>query len=311
MILTVTLNVAIDKRYVVENFTIGKVMRVKECNYTAGGKGLNVSKVATIAGEEVLATGFIGGYAGGYVKQQLDNLNIKNEFISVEGETRSCINIYDSNSHSQTEFLEPGISVTKEDTQKFIDTYKKLIKRCSVVTISGSVPRGVDKNIYSTLVALAKEQNKPVILDTSGELLSNGIASLPTMIKPNTDEIASLLKLDKINSIDEVKSAAIKMHNKGIPIVVVSLGKDGALVVCDEGIYRATTPDIKVVNTVGCGDSMVAAFAVCMSRKLPMQETIKLAMAISTANALQVETGYYIKKDMKKIYDLISVQIIK
>ena len=114
MILTVTLNAAIDKRYVVENFRLGEVNRVKECAYTPGGKGLNVSKPAAIAGEEVVATGFVGGHAGNYIEEALKPFGIQSEFYHLEAESRSCINIWDETNRVQTEFLEPGFTVTEE-----------------------------------------------------------------------------------------------------------------------------------------------------------------------------------------------------
>ena len=118
MILTVTLNAAIDKRYVVDGFQVGEVNRVKECAYTPGGKGLNVSKPASIAGADVTATGFVGGHAGNYIVDSLKPFGIKSEFYHMEAESRSCINIWDEVNHVQTEFLEPGFTVSEEDFQK-------------------------------------------------------------------------------------------------------------------------------------------------------------------------------------------------
>lgn len=115
MILTVTLNAAIDKRYVVENFQVGEVNRVKECSYVPGGKGLNVSKPASIYGAEVVATGFVGGHAGNYIEDALKPFGIKSEFYHVDAESRSCINIWDETNHVQTEFLEPGFTLTEKD----------------------------------------------------------------------------------------------------------------------------------------------------------------------------------------------------
>ncbi len=107
MITTVTLNVAVDKAYVVESFDVGHVSRVQKCTNTPGGKGLNVAKVAKLCGEEVLATGFVGGHAGAYVEDMLDKIQVPNDFVHTASETRSCINILAADG-SSTEFLEPG-----------------------------------------------------------------------------------------------------------------------------------------------------------------------------------------------------------
>ena len=189
MILTVTLNAAIDKRYVVESLQPGSVSRVKECTYSAGGKGLNVSRVAAITGEDVTATGFAGGHAGNYIIEALDGLNIKSDFVHISGESRSCINIYDETNHTQTELLEPGVFITDANEEDMLKKYLKLIDTCSVVAISGSVPKGMDSSLYQKMISIAKEHNKKVILDTSGTLLEETLKAKPKMIKPNMDEI--------------------------------------------------------------------------------------------------------------------------
>ena len=141
MILTVTLNAAIDKRYVVDDCRMGEVNRVKECTYVPGGKGLNVSKPASIYGAEVVATGFVGGHAGNYIEEALKPFGIKSAFYHVEGESRSCINIWDEVNHVQTEFLEPGFTLTEEDFRGFEEKFRELVKDADVVAMSGSVPK--------------------------------------------------------------------------------------------------------------------------------------------------------------------------
>jgi len=196
MILTVTLNAAIDKRYVVDEFQVGQVNRVRECAYVPGGKGLNVSKPAAIAGAEVIATGFVGGHAGDYIEAALKPFGIKSAFYHVEAESRSCINIWDEKNHVQTEFLEPGFTLSEEDFQKFVKKFKELVKKADVIAMSGSVPKGLDGTAYQKLVKICKDAGKKVILDTSGKLLEMGIESCPTMIKPNLDEIRMLTGCD-------------------------------------------------------------------------------------------------------------------
>ena len=129
MILTVTLNAAIDKRYVVDDFKVGKVNRVRECTYVPGGKGLNVSKPASIYGAEVVATGFVGGHAGNYIEAALKPFGIKSAFYHVEAESRSCINIWDEVNHVQTEFLEPGFTLTEADFEGFEKKFSPACKR--------------------------------------------------------------------------------------------------------------------------------------------------------------------------------------
>ncbi len=309
MITTVTLNVSIDKAYKIKGCVeSGKVIRVLECNNTAGGKGLNVSRVASLCGEEVLATGFVGGHCGALAEELLEKDNIKNKFTHVKSETRSCINILDENNIS-TEFLEKGESISDEEINAFLDDFDKIIEDSNVITISGSAPQGVPTNIYTTLINMIKSKNKKVILDASGDLLKEGIKALPTMIKPNSEEMENLLNVS-ISNEEEVIKNAIKLHESGIELVVVSLGSDGALLVCKEGVYHGKPPKIEVVNTVGCGDSMVAAFAVAMERGYSNIDSLKYAISISAANAMTFSTGSFNSEDVDNIFENTQINKI-
>ena len=306
MILTVTLNAAIDKRYVVEGFRTGEVNRVKECTYVPGGKGLNVSKPASIYGAEVVATGFAGGHAGAYIEDALKPFGIRSAFYHVDAESRSCINIWDEVNQVQTEFLEPGFTLTEEDFAGFEAKFRQLVQEAKVVAMSGSVPKGLDGTAYQRLVKIVKDAGIPVILDTSGKLLEKGIEAIPTMIKPNIDEIR-MLTGKRCDDISEIIEAARAIHERGVKIVAVSLGADGSLAVGDDGIFRARVPKIDAVNTVGCGDSMIAGFALGLSKGLPLEETLRLASAISAAAAMREETGFFVMEDMEKLLPQIEI----
>ena len=306
MILTVTLNAAIDKRYVVEGFRTGEVNRVKECTYVPGGKGLNASKPASIYGAEVVATGFAGGHAGAYIEDALKPFGIRSAFYHVDAESRSCINIWDEVNQVQTEFLEPGFTLTEEDFAGFEAKFRQLVQEAKVVAMSGSVPKGLDGTAYQRLVKIVKDAGIPVILDTSGKLLEMGIEAIPTMIKPNIDEIR-MLTGKRCDDISEIIEAARAIHERGVKIVAVSLGADGSLAVGDDGIFRARVPKIDAVNTVGCGDSMIAGFALGLSKGLPLEETLRLASAISAAAAMREETGFFVMEDMEKLLPQIEI----
>lgn len=310
MILTVTANAAIDKRYVVERFGVGNVNRVKSCAANAGGKGINVARVASIAGEKMTATGFLGGHAGKFISERVEARGIKSDFVWCEGESRTCINIWDEVEKKQTEFLEPGFSVTDADCDRLIEKFISILPACRVVTISGSTPKGAGSGLYKRLIREAREAGKPVILDTSGKLLEDCLLERPTMIKPNIDEIRALTGRP-MNSREGLIRAARDLHDDGIEIVVISLGGDGSLVSCGEGVYDVKVPKIDAVNTVGCGDSMIAGFAVGISRGLSMVETIRLASAVSAANAMRLETGFFVKEDMEAILPKVQIRKIK
>ncbi|NLG93643.1 MAG: 1-phosphofructokinase [Clostridiales bacterium] len=300
MITTVTLNTAIDQLYQIDSCRTGGVNRVQSCIKTAGGKGVNVARVASLAGEKVIAAGIVGGFHGAYFKSLLAKDKIEGYFTDSGAETRCCINVRDKSTGEQTEFLEPGARLTEKALEDFYQTYLQCVEKSDVITISGSVPAGTPADYYSRLIEAARNAGKRVILDTSGAMLRDSIAARPTMIKPNADEIRQLNGI-AVSSREELIQAAQKLHDGGIELVVISLGGDGALVVSDEGVFQGVCPKIEVVNTVGCGDSMVAGFAVGMVRKYPLEETIRFALSVASANALHEKTGFFREDDLKRL----------
>ena len=309
MITTVTLNASIDKAYVMqEAIENGTVMRVKEVRNTAGGKGLNVAKIAVICGAEVLATGFAGGFNGRYLESLAAESHVATRFCHVEGETRSCINILDPK-YGSTEYLEPGFSVKEEDLARFLTEFPGVIGKSTVVTMSGSAPVGIPSDIYRKMAELAKAAGAKVILATSGDYLKEGLQGRPFMIKPNEDAIEALLGI-RAEDPEAVFRAASELRVKyGIPWVVISLGGNGAVLSCDEGVFHGLPPKLDPVNTVGCGDSMVGAFAVALERALSPREALRYAVAVSAAAAMSPLTGDYDPAVFEEIYPETIVEV--
>lgn len=306
MIVTVTLNAAIDKRYEVEKLETGEVNRVKSSRYGAGGKGLNVSRVAVTAKEAVTATGFAGGHTGQLLEELAQKDGIETAFVHTQGETRTCINIKDLKTGEQTELLEGGETVLPEKAAEMEEKYRELLTGADVVTISGSVPKGVDGKLYIRMIQMAKEAGIPVLVDTSGTLLLQCIEAAPDLIKPNQDEIKQITKKADLSK-DELRETAVKIRDKGISYVVVSLGKDGSVMASPSGVYEARVPLIQAVNTVGCGDSMLAGLAIGIKNHWTDEEILRYASAISAANALQEATGFFVKSDFEELYKKITI----
>ena len=302
MITTLTLNASIDKAYYMEKpIENGTVMRIARVHNSAGGKGLNVARVIKICGSSVKATGLVGGFNGKHLESMLDEDQIPHDFGTFHGETRSCINILDP-AHGSTEYLEPGDPVTEKELEEFLKKFETVIADSDVVTISGSAPVGAPKDVYRAFVETAKKNGKFVILDTSGDYLHHGLLSKPDMIKPNKEELEDLLGI-RIRTEDDIRSCAQKLHEDGIPYVAVSLGADGALLVCSDGTYKSVPPKIDVVNTVGCGDSMVAGFAVAIEQHLPPAQALLYASSVASANALSPYTGHFDPAIQRELYN--------
>lgn len=307
MITTVTMNAALDKAYFMKDIIKnGTVMRVQECRTTAGGKGLNVARAASACGSDVLATGLVGGFSGQYLENLLDGDQIPHKFGHMTGETRSCINILDEG-YGSTEYLEPGCEVSAEEEAGFMKMFPDTIRNSEVVTISGSIPKGIKKDIYGRMITIAKAMGKTVLLDSSGDTLKNGITAGPTLVKPNQDEIEQLFDTT-ITSFKEVIHYAKKIHDMGVDYVVISLGKDGALLVCEEGVFKGTPPQIEAINTVGCGDSMLGAFAVAFERKYTAGRALKYAIAVSAANAASPNTGKFEYEECERLFEQVTIE---
>lgn len=305
MITTITFNPSIDRMYRVSSMNIGEVQRVVSAKATAGGKGINVTKVCKILQEEPMAMGFLGGYNGEFIKEELRKLDIKNKFTKINQETRNCLNIITDDKVS-TEFLEKGPILEDGDLEKFENDIKEVIKNTKILVASGSYCKNIPLDYYEKIGNLCRENNVKFILDTSGEPLKVALKSNPYLIKPNTDEIKQLLNID-IESRDEVISAGKKLIEMGAENVCISLGKDGMIYLNAEEVYEVKVPKIEAVNTVGSGDSTIAGFSVGILRGYEIEDLLKLSNACGISNALNIETGFVSLEEVEKYKDLVKV----
>lgn len=305
MILTITLNPSIDRRYFINGFKEGKMYRAKDVQYTPGGKGLNVAKVIKSFNEPVMATGFLGGRSGRHIEEMLDSMNICHNFIPINGETRSSLTIL-SDDGSQTEVLERGPSISGEEVLEFYELYRDIIKDSEIICASGSLPQGLPADIYRDLIMMAKEQDKKFFLDTKGEALKIGIEASPFLVKSNRDELESLIGCMLTSQEDIIRGARYILEN-GVKMVIIPMEKAGSMVFYDGYSYRVKVPNIKVVNPVGSGDSMMAGFVVSLLRNYDFEYLLKVAAACGTANAMEAEAGKVDMHNMKRIMNEIQI----
>lgn len=309
MVATVTLNPAVDKTLFSSGVILGSVNRMDDVQNIAGGKGINVAKVLKQYDFDVITLGFIGGYNGKFIEDTVKGMNIDTKFTKVSKESRTSINLITEDGYI-TEFLEPGPLISEEELSSFKAEYEEVIKGVSMVVISGSVPKGVDCHIYKELILLANDMGKKVVLDTSGDALKYGIEAKPYMIKPNMRELEQLMG-KKIRGMQELSDAAIELVKTGIDNVMVSMGSKGILYAKkskdDVDAYFVPAPSIKAVNTVGSGDSAVAAFVISTLEELSNEDTVKKCVAISAANAMSVENGIIDKDIAEEFYENLAV----
>ena len=290
MIATVTMNASVDKLYRVGRLEPGRVIRVDEVRNTAGGKGLNVARVLSVLGAEVLALGVVGGRNGAFIRESLDRAGIAHDLTESGVESRCCLNIVDASTGLQTELLEPGPRVPEEAVDDLMARFSSVCPRCRVVAVSGSLPPGVPAEFYLGLVAVGRGCGASIILDTGGVGLKAALPAKPDVIKHNLEELGELVGRP-VSGRDDVLEAAGRLVAGGVGLAVVSMGPEGALFYSRDEIFAAAPPKIDPVNTVGCGDSLVAGLAFGLYERRTLEETARLAIAVSAAGAMAQETG--------------------
>ncbi|PGY09917.1 tagatose-6-phosphate kinase [Bacillus sp. AFS031507] len=307
MILAVTMNPSVDISYPIQDFKLDAVNRVENVRKTAGGKGLNVARVVKQMGEAVLATGVIGGTIGDYIIQELTKSDIRNHFYKINQESRNCIAILHDG--KQTEILESGPILSAEEGAAFLEKYRELLSEVSLVTISGSLPKGLESGFYRQMVEIGREKGIPVIVDTSGESLRQVLRHKvkPFVIKPNIAELSLLLGIEVEQSISSLKKVLTNEWFHGVEWVVISMGGDGAFVKHGKDYYRVTVPLIDVVNPVGSGDATVAGLAVALNRKQSVPDVLKTAMTTGLLNTMQARTGYIDRANFGQFFELVEV----
>lgn len=284
MILTITLNPAVDKTVAVENFKAGSVNRVLSVRLDAGGKGINVSKVVLSLGGRSRAAGFLGGASGDFVKESLDRLGIENEFQRIEGETRTNLKIIDRVGKTTTDINEPGPEVSEEELEKLEQKVFGSLTENSVIVFSGSVPGNVDSGIYGKWIRKAKEFGARAVLDADGELLKQGIEAGPFLVKPNLHELERYYGRRIEDAAEAERLARRMIEDYGIEMAAVSMGEEGAVFINRECSVRAGGIKVEAKSTVGAGDSMVAALAYSIDAGLDFVRSARLAAATGTAN---------------------------
>ncbi|MEV5506305.1 1-phosphofructokinase family hexose kinase [Streptomyces orinoci] len=293
MILTVTLNAALDLTYRVPRLRPHSSHRVTRVAERAGGKGLNVACVLAELGHDVTVTGFAGGPNGQTLRTLLADAArgragvLTDALVPIAGNTRRTVAVVDTAGGDTTQFNEPGPEVSAEEWAEFTDRYAQLLERARAVALCGSLPPGVPVGAYAHLVRAARAREVPVLLDTSGEPLRRGIAARPDAVKPNAAELAEL------TGSTEPLRAAQDARRRGAYAVVASLGPDGVLAVTPDGAWRAAAPERLPGNPTGAGDSAVAALLSGWVRGLPWPERLARAVALSGATVRAAGAGEF------------------
>ena len=290
MIITITMNPALDKTMEVESLTLGGLNRIQNVQIDAGGKGINVSKMIKNLGGESLATGFVGGKSGAKLLEIVKNIGLKQDFITIVGETRTNIKVFDK-TNGITELNETGITLSEQDEQNICDKLANMADKKAIFVLSGSLPAGVEAGFYQKLTTLLKEKGAKVFLDADGEAFRLGMKAKPNYIKPNLFELTQYFNVPEDISMSEIKQLCLRLIDEGIETVVVSMGEKGAMFVTEDKAFYSPGLEVEVLSTVGAGDSMIGAYVYAIEQKLPLEEAIRLSVAAASGAVMTEGTN--------------------
>ncbi len=305
MIVTVTMNPAIDKTVDIDALERGGLNRIKKVEYDAGGKGINVSKTIRELGGTSIAAGFLGGNAGRTIESVLNEKGIQHDFIWVEGETRTNTKVFETTGEV-TELNEPGPQISQEQIEQLIKKLEGYADAQTLFILAGSIPHGVDTGIYGEMIRRVHAHGAKVLLDADGELFRNALDAGPDLIKPNRVELEEFAGYDYRASVEELLQTAKGLKSKGIGTVAVSMGKSGAMFVREGYEVKCPALSVKAHSTVGAGDAMVAALAYAWDHKLDDEQTVRMCIATSAGAVTTIGT----KPPTRELVDELMQQVV-
>lgn len=300
MIYTVTLNPSIDYVIKLDHLKTGQINRVNSENVYPGGKGINVSRILKTLGDDNIATGFVSNFTGDFIKNSLSEMSIKSDFIQLDnGFTRINVKI---KSDEETEINGGGPDISDEKLGELFDKLS-FLKEDDILVLAGSIPSTLKEDLYEKIMNHVKEHNVKVVVDATKNLLLNVLKYNPFLIKPNNHELEEMFNV-KLKDESDIITYAKKLQDMGARNVLISRGKDGALLITeDEEVYVSNTPKGDVINSVGAGDSMVAGFISGYLKHNSYKEALKLGAASGSATAFSSDlaTNEFINKLIKEI----------
>ena len=298
MIYTVTLNPSIDYVINLKSLNTGQINRVNSENVYPGGKGINVSRVLKTLGYDNVATGFISGFTGDFIINSLCELGVKSDFIKLDnGFTRINVKI---KSNEETEINGGGPHISDEKLKELFDKLSDL-KEDDILILAGSIPSTLSDDLYEKIIKHVEDNKVKVVVDATKNLLLNVLKYNPFLIKPNNHELEEIFNV-KLDNLNDITTYAKKLQEMGARNVLVSMGKDGALLITENGqVLISNAPNGRVINSVGAGDSMVAGFICGYLNSNSYEEALKLGSASGSATAFSSDLA---KKEL--IHELIK-----
>ena len=313
MIITVTLNAAIDKTLAVPNFRLGRRHRAVEQTSMAGGKGVNVARALKALGQPVIATGVAGGPTGTRIIEQLTEEAILNDFVRIREESRTSTAVVDPTSGQQTEINERGPSVSQSELALFTDKLMYLAKGAEICVFSGSLPRGVDASLYAQLVEEMRRLGVMTVLDSEGEPLRLGTRAGPSVVTPNELEAEEIVG-HEFSDEDDRRTAVREMVELGAHEAIMTR-PDGCLGLVGDGdgaaaarLVQASLDPLEPVSSVGSGDAFLAGYVAARYSGRPPDDCLRFAVACGAESTQHFGAGVVEQREVERLVPDVRVE---
>jgi 1-phosphofructokinase/tagatose 6-phosphate kinase len=303
MIITVTLNAAIDKSLSVPNFRLGRRHRTVEQRTMAGGKGVNVARTLKALGQPVIATGFAGGVTGTHIVEQLTDEAVLNDFVRIREESRTNTSVLDPTSGEQTEINERGPSVSEREVELFADKLLYLARGAAIVVFAGSLPRGVEPEIYASLIRDLARMDVTTVIDTDGEPLHHAVRAEPDVVSPNLLEAEELVGHEFAN--EDERSLAVRE--------IAALGPREAIMTLPDGCYaqvlidgqpvlkRAWVAPREPVAKSGSGDAFLAGYLAARYESRAPDQCLRFGVACGAESTGRLGAGLIDPREARRL----------
>ncbi len=313
MIITVTLNAAIDKTLAVPNFRPGRRHRTVDQSTMAGGKGVNVARALKLLGQPVIATGLAGGPTGTRILEQLTEESVVSGFVRIRDESRSNTALVDPTTGEQTEVNERGPTVSEQELEVFCDKLLYLAKGASICVFAGSLPRGVDPGIYARLIGELRRRAVTTVVDTDGEPLRQAIRAEPDVVTPNVLEAEELVGHEFNDDDDRIRAVG----------ELVQLGAREAIMTSPDGCYanvlvdgaatllRGRLEPLEPVSTIGSGDAFLAGYVAARYGGRPPAECLRYAVACGAESTRHFGAGVIDPAAVTRLLDDVAVETVQ
>jgi 1-phosphofructokinase/tagatose 6-phosphate kinase len=309
LIVTVTLNAAIDRTLSVPNFQLGQRHRASQGLTLAGGKGINVARALKRLDVPVVATGLAGGRTGTRIVEELTSEAILNDFVRIADESRTSTAVVDPTSAKFTEINEWGPQVSEEELAMLLDKISYLARGADMVVFAGTLPRAVDESFYANAIRDLNRRNVRAVLDSEGQPLRLGVEAEPCLVTPNQREAEGLVG-QEFSDDEDYLMALDRIADMGARNVLVTAEARSFGLFREERkrlVFRAGAPELEPMSAVGSGDVLLAAFLAARVSEKSLEESLRLAVAAGAASTLEVGAGRFEPREASRLVGSIEV----